>query len=404
MMKKEIYSDYINELFLYHNAVFERPQSQFMRIISLIIWRFLAFPVFFLIVILLSSFLLVLPRLYLHERKSLSTVCVARSFATESKLVFLEEAGVVFFYEKIFNLTENKNIYNLPFYFRLKAFFDSIYTFFKDVLLLSNEASSYLTLSKSIIALISYFSRLPHKVVFTSYFKQFVFFYTPNVLVTGNKEDRFALVEQNVCKRYGLKLICYPHGLEYGMKLPRGVVGNVFYCYSDSTRIHYEKIYKDSGQKFIFDSKIVESMLRRTSTATQLNNRLIVFFPESRGEDVNYRIIESIMHENIDLYLKLHPSDSIDGYVKLGFSEDKILKDFDVAISGNIVLARKSTVLLEALYSGSQACALLFDKSDEQAFNEIFPSLWDGRIKQFKNIKQLTFWLGSEDSIAKLIE
>lgn len=397
MPKREKLSDYINELTLYYSARLDQQQAFKSKIISLLFWWLLALPILFIITISYSFILLVFPRATNKKDnvENISKICIARSFATSNKLHFLSMESVVFFSDKPFNKTERMNIYNLPFTYRVASFIRSISIFFKDFSMLSTEVSKYLSWEDSFRAFKLYVPRFPHKVSFTAYFYETLRFYTPNTVVTGNKEDRFALSEQSVCRAMGIELVCYPHGLEYAIKLPRGVVGDTFYCYSNATKKYYDEIYNTFGQKFIYSSDIVEKLLGRKFVTKDTTKR-VVFFPESRGKAINLMILSYLLDNGVDLYLKLHPLDSAKTYMDIGLSCDKIIDDFNEAISGNIVLARKSTVLLEALYSGSASCAVLFAPSDKKSFDEQFPSLWDDRINQAANIDDLMQWLHSE--------
>tara|TARA_R100001224_G_scaffold111329_1_gene91175 strand:- start:20589 stop:21788 length:1200 start_codon:yes stop_codon:yes gene_type:complete len=393
--KEKQLSDYINELTLYYGARPERQYDGMSKALSLLLWWLVAFPALFTITAIYSFILFIFPRKVDRHAKCEAKICVARTFATSSKLGFLEEESVRFFSENPFSKLNKSNIYNLPFKHRLIAFFRSFSVFFKDFPKLSSEASNYLPLRDSFRAIKLYIPRFAHKVNFTSYFSELLDLYNPTAVITGNKEDRFALSEQTICKEKGIKLVCYPHGLEYAIQLPRGVVGDAFYCYSQATKKYYEEIYKSFDQTFIYSPEVVQKLLGRQVEKKNVERR-VVFFPESRGKDINLMIVSLLLEKGLDVYLKLHPLDSADSYIELGLPSEKIIEDFNQAILGNVILARKSTVLLEAIYSGSLSCALLFNSEDNKAFHEQFPSLWDDRIKQVTDIDELMQWLSSK--------
>lgn len=392
MLKKEQLSDYINELTLYYGARPERQYEGTSKALSLLLWWLLVFPALLTVTAIYSFILFIFPRKVDKHAKCETKICVARTFATSNKLRFLTTEAVTFFSEKPFSKVEQNNIYNLPLKHRLIAFLRSFSIFFKDFPKLSSEVSNYLPLRDAFSAIKLYIPRFAHKVNFTSYFSELLNIYNPSVVVTGNKEDRFALSEQTICKEKGIKLICYPHGLEYAVQLPRGVVGDSFYCYSQATKKYYEDIYKNFDQTFIYSPEVVQRLLGRQVEKKNVERR-VVFFPESRGKDINLMILSLLLENGIDVYLKLHPLDSKDDYIELGLPPENIIDDFSQAISGNVILARKSTVLLEALYSGSLSCALLFDSDDRKSFHEQFPSLWDDRIKQVTDVDELIQWL-----------
>lgn len=388
------FSDYINELVLYFNIDVTRCNPLIKCLFNCFFFAVLFFIPFLLVHLLYASYLLFCPRRVKDSYDIGASICVSRSFATSNKLTFLEADNVVFFSEKPTKCNASDDLYAVSLRARVSIFFKCIITFFTDYAELSRDVIRYLSPSKLLFVSRFYIMRLPHKVGFSSYLAHLLMRYKPRNLITGNKEDRFALVEQNLAKQLNIPLICYPHGLEYAMKLPRGVVGDVFYCLSDATKEHYDAIYVNSGQEFVFSEKIVLRMLG-TQIKSHKSQKKIVFFPESRGIEINQRIIKELLSHNVEFYIKLHPSDSISNYEMLGVSHHCVLDDFDDAISGNLVIARKSTVLLEALYSGSFSCAILIQENDMHFFETEFPSLWDSRIQRAYTFNELINWLNS---------
>jgi hypothetical protein len=90
----------------------------------------------------------------------------------------------------------------------------------------------------------------------------------------------------------------------------------------------------------------------------------IIFFTEALGVDINMKIIDTLLKSGLPFSLKLHPKDVRENYQHYG-SDITFVTDFGDAISGNICLARKSTVLIEAIYNESIAIAVLFDARDQ---------------------------------------
>ena len=136
-----------------------------------------------------------------------------------------------------------------------------------------------------------------------------------SVLNTGNNLDRFAMVEEQVAKKYGVKLMCYPHGIEYGFKFPKCFIGDVFYTTSESATIHLNKLYNSS--KFVFDTRIINLIFNKR--VLNKDGGKIVFFSEPREFEVNHYIIKSLLpllkKINLPLSLKLHPKDSFEEYI-----------------------------------------------------------------------------------------
>ena len=113
----------------------------------------------------------------------------------------------------------------------------------------------------------------------------------------------------------------------------------------------------------------------------------VIFFPESRGREVNYRIIQQLSEAGVEFKVKLHPSDSVVNYDPY-LTEEDVISDFADAISNNICLARKSTVLLESLYNSSTPIAVLFDEIDRSFCEYVFPSLSDPSIRRTYNVEE----------------
>lgn len=390
------YSDYINELALYFDVDVDVTNSFLARTIHQVVWLFLlAVPASF-IYFAYATYLLLIPRRSCVNIKSSQRICISRSFATSNKLSFLKNENVIFLAEKPTDIRSANNLYALPFFWRLRVYLNSFRLFLRDILYLLKDVSNYVPSVNLIRALKFYILRVPHKVGFEAYLEYLLGKTRPHALITGNKEDRFALAEQSLSKKLRIPLVCYPHGLEYAMKLPRGVVGDEFYCLSAATQTHYSLIYNDFGQHFVYSEEIAKEMLGRPSSG-HASHKKVVFFPESRGIDVNQRIVQKLVELDVDFCIKLHPSDSIRNYLEFGVSTTQEVTDFDIAIAGNVVLARKSTVLLEALYSGSTSCAVLIDDQDKRFFENEFPSLWDSRIHRAYSFDDLVTWLNSQN-------
>lgn len=390
------YSDYINELALYFDVDVNVTNSFLASTIHQVVWLFLfAVPASF-IYFAYATYLLLNPRCSCVNIKSSQRICISRSFATSNKLSFLKNENVIFLAEKPTDSRSAYNLYAVPFLKRLQIYIKSARVFLRNNLSLLKDVSNYVTSANLIRAFRFYIFRLPHKVGFEAYLEYLLGKTRPHALITGNKEDRFALAEQTLSMKLCIPLVCYPHGLEYAMKLPRGVVGDVFYCLSEATKTHYSSIYNDFAQDFIFSEEIAKKMLGRP-ISDHAGQRKVVFFPESRGLEVNQRIVQKLVELNVDFCMKLHPSDSIKNYSSCGVGKTHEITDFESAIAGNVVLARKSTVLLEALYSESTSCAVLIDDQDKRFFENEFPSLWDSRIHRAYSFDDLVTWLNSQN-------
>lgn len=207
---------------------------------------------------------------------------------------------------------------------------------------------------------------------------------------TGNNLDRFAMIEESLSKKYGIKLICIPHGLEYGFKLPKCFIGDVFYTTSSNAENHLKDLYK--REKFVFKKDVI-SLLLKSEKSFEKTSR-IVYFTEPREGYVNHHIINEmlpLLGKN-KLELKLHPKDNINDYLKYNLN---IIKNLDEAINNNICVARKSTILLEALYNNSSVTAILLNEKDKSIFLN-FPSLQDPEIHKTFSVDSLAVWIMDE--------
>jgi hypothetical protein len=219
------------------------------------------------------------------------------------------------------------------------------------------------------------------RIVSTCLYRDILNAFMANICVkemyTGNKEDRYSLVERELVSKYKINLICIPHGLEYGFATPRGVAADVIYTNTSKACDTLKRLYP--FKTILYDECIVRMMFRGRVT-TLKSNRKIVFFTEARGIDVNITIINCLMRLGCDFYVKLHPKDAKENYSEFNLD---FIDDFDLAISNSVCLARKSTVLLECKFNYSIPIACVMDELDSFYVSNVFPSLSDD-IVQFR--------------------
>jgi hypothetical protein len=221
--------------------------------------------------------------------------------------------------------------------------------------------------------------------MFYLFFSDLVREYHISSILTGNKEDRFALTESVISKENELELVCLPHGLEYGYILPSGVAGDVFFCTSvralDKMTSYYGK------GRFIFDKNLWSSVFDVKINNEHTNsNRKIVFFTEPNDIDLNRDVLLYLLEGTLDFYVKLHPRDKKYNYHDLDL---KYIEDYSIAISGSVCLARKSTILIEAGFNNSKAIAIAVDTRDSLYIEEVFPSLSSDEIYVCRNFENL---------------
>lgn len=211
-------------------------------------------------------------------------------------------------------------------------------------------------------------------------------------LVTGNKEDRFAAVEGRMAKRYGIKLICIPHGLEYAYRFPSGLAGDMFYCTSESSFSALKEIYND--KHFLYDERLARKIYcNQTNSSNSTNSSgktKLVFFTEPRDIHVNRTIIEELVKSHMPFLIKLHPNDTAANYADYDVSYED---DLQIALDYAVCLARKSTVLLNVAYRGNTAVSVLIDSKDRFYANYIFPSLGHKEILKLSSINEFRNYL-----------
>lgn len=258
----------------------------------------------------------------------------------------------------------------------------------RDYIYVTYDATKLLGVIRAGYVLYYYSMRIAHK---SSYEYSFNYILKQGIgtYYTGNKEDRFAVLEGRLCKAYEVPVVCIPHGIEYAFMVPAGLVGDEFYCTTGNAAHHLSLLYK-SDSRFIFDEEIASSMFCKNEVVKAAES--IVFFPESREPEINLLIMQAVIGLGFSLTVKLHPLDTEKNYCSIA-SQVTFTDDFDFAISNHICLARKSTVLVEAIYNNSIPIAVLIDKRDRFFVEKMLPSLADDKIRKVLSYKELEITL-----------
>jgi hypothetical protein len=391
-------SDYINEIFLYYKLTEHRLQNSY-NFLSIFIKLYLycksfILAIFSFLITIFSSLLLpafVLVRsIFINSslrQSKLEKIAIFRAPASYQKMKFLKDEGVCFLSDDLVFKKKIASIYStVDFFSRLLSCIWvpilSVVDFYK----VMQDSTRMMGFLNSGAILLFFSKRIAQKCTFEFYVSSILKNNPVKSYYTGNKEDRFAMMEDRLCKRYEVESICIPHGLEYAYKMPGGLIGDKFYCTSENARALLSKLYKDGKNLFIFDQGIVRKMLSVGRSSQQ--NKKIVFFPESRDPKTNLLIMEYLIDSGFKLHVKFHIKDNIKNYCKV---RDNIIQidSFDEAISGNICIARKSTVLLEALYNSSVSIAALIASKDKAFVDTVFPSLQDSRINRAESFEEL---------------
>ncbi len=202
---------------------------------------------------------------------------------------------------------------------------------------------------------------------------------------SGNNLDRYSVIEDQLCKKYQIKSYNIPHGIEYGFKYPKGFSSDVFYVHSQYTSDYLNNLYHTS--KFVYDDSIIRRMFEYHYDKP--HDKMIIFFTEPREVNVNVDIVNGLLpklkEKGLKLYLKLHPGDNKANYEGM---EVDFVTDYELSLTGNICISRKSTILLEAIYNNSLPVAIITNPKDQTTFN-LFPSLNAKEIVKTYNVDDL---------------
>jgi len=414
-------SDYSNEIFLYHyirlmeyceflknsessrydtfcrlvDKVFFLKSRLIIRqkvfFLSRLISLLLAFFGFIFSVFLIFIFSIVLPFYFFIrkgnvspcERKSLiKNIFFIRSRAAYQKCrvkIETTDCGITFFDDcsglkvpgvSIYSVISWKNIFSLT----MKAAYYGL----RDIKVLFCDGRKMLGVTCTLAIFPGYVKKIAHKAVYESCFNEIVNEFPAAVFFTGDKDDRFALLQTRICKREKRKIVCLPHGLEYGFRFPGGLAGTTFYCFTSEAAKFLNDLYKEI--KFVYSKAVVDEMYGLDSEEMKYNQfSRVCFFTEPRDPEVNYKIIEKLRERSVIFAIKLHPLESSENYRKK-FPEIEQIEDFNDAIDSMTCLARKSTVLLEASRRGAKSIAVLVNEKDCVYVMKLFPSLCSNNI------------------------
>ena len=289
-------------------------------------------------------------------------------------------------HKEIENPAQRSSIYRLfPKWKRIKWVWNS---FFDSCLMLKQFKAFYKPLTgKNSVSQIDVFyqKRIVHALLYEYLMREYMFHFKGCTFYTGNNLDRFSVIEEKIAKEYGIKTVCYPHGLEYGYKFPKGFSCDVFYANSIYAANELNRVYKTN--KFVYDEEITKKMFELKDISDHPKH--VVFFTEQQEYHVNKAILTELQSllakDGIEILVKLHPGNKRDHYTDCNF---KYISDYGESLTGNICVSRKSTVLLEAVYNNSTAIAIITTQKDKSVF-DTFPSLQSDKIIRTYNVLDL---------------
>ena len=209
---------------------------------------------------------------------------------------------------------------------------------------------------------------------------------------SGERESRYGILAMSLRNKNKISAIAIPHGMAYSYNFPLGIYGDKYYATTQEEADFLQKKYPE--KEIIFNENVLMKMF---SFNLNKKEKEVVFFTEPRRIEVNIKIITLILASLPTLRIKLHPADNKRNYIQ--FKNLDYIEDFSDSISNNICIARKSTILIEALYNKSTPIAVLFDKQDKFDFENIFPALNSKGVNKVFTKQQLELILESHKSL-----
>lgn len=214
-------------------------------------------------------------------------------------------------------------------------------------------------------------------------------------ILSGLKDERFSKVIMTLAEEYNIETICLPHGLAYNIRYPHGLFGDYYYTTTKREMNILCDIYKNSD-KFNFSHNMNEILYNHYYCKKNIN---IVYFTESRNIKLDREILNVLSSNIPTLKVKLHPSDKKINYPEI--KGEDFIDDFEEAISSNVVIARNSTILMEAIYNNSIPISILLTFRDKFTSDYLIPSLSDSRILKVYSINDLVIKI--EDKFKKMM-
>jgi hypothetical protein len=339
---------------------------------------------------ILLSFIYILLNLFKFPQKkkintSLEDIALVRDFATSVKF------NNLLLHKLYFNKIDKKSFYVfISFNKRLCFLWKSLLISIEVLIKLKCEVN--FIVGKNSVSFINEFygKRLIETFFYKFSLTEFLLNSEVKNLYSGSNLDRFAYVEQNVANKCGISLNIIPHGIEYGFKFPKCFSGHIFYSTTNFASVYFNKLYNTN--KFVFNSELNDVLYNYKFT--KLNeSKKVVYFTESNEIHINKIIIKELLNNfknyNILLYIKIHPNDQLSNYSEFDVG---LINSYNDAITNNYCIARKSSILFEALYNNSESLAILTNNNDRTIFN-YFPSLNSSKIIKFTDTYKLANYL-----------
>lgn len=234
------------------------------------------------------------------------------------------------------------------------------------------------------ISVIFFCRRFGHYHIIKSAYKQIFENNKNKTFYSGERESRYSSLAMNFANQNNSYGVGIPHGIAYSYNFPLGIFGHKYYCYNGYESEYLNEIYKEN--KFLFDKNLMLKIYSKNKLKST-DTKQVVFFTEPRRWHINLKILDSLS-QNLNLvYIKLHPLDKKNRYSK--YNNIEFIDDLSLAINSNICLARKSSILIEAIYCNSKSVAVLIDEQDSFDYLNTFPALSDNEIIKTHNLNDL---------------
>lgn len=234
--------------------------------------------------------------------------------------------------------------------------------------------------------------RIPHTIIYKYFVELIISDYCYDAVYIGMTHERFAIIIENITKKYKKKLICVPHGIETTEKMPREYIGDTFFCSSDNIAKKLNDLY--NTKKFIYDENITKKMLKIKNNVYSEEMKIVFFtmplYYVEEAKSIIEEISKSLKSYNKKLYIKVHPNENNKDYI---FENCEFISNFDEAIYRNICISIQSTALIEAIYNDSMAISIIHLVDRALILKGKHEFLNDDKILKPNSIKDMVFLL-----------
>lgn len=187
---------------------------------------------------------------------------------------------------------------------------------------------------------------------------------------SASTNERYAIFLKRLCKSKSINAICIPHGFSPILLLPDGVFGDTYYAINRAEKNYLRKNYPSNN--YLFEEELALKLFRVSAPSKNTPKR-IVYCTTSRHREADQECIDLLCARFDEIYVKLHPIDKVSDYK---FPNNaSIIESYIEAISGNILVTKPSTMLVDGTYNDSLCIMLLDDPVVKFDYRFIYPGV-----------------------------